>query len=59
MLLECKSGKAEPIQVLKKYNEIFKPKFCFQLVDKRGFEKNYPAFGITVIDYEAFFTRLV
>jgi hypothetical protein len=45
--------------VLKKYNEVFKPKFCFQLVDKRGFEKNYPAFGITVIDYEAFFARLV
>lgn len=59
MLLECKSGKAEPTHVLKKYNEIFKPKFCFQLVDKRGFEKNYPAFGITVIDYEAFFARLV
>lgn len=59
ILLECKSGKSEPTQVLKKYNEIFKSKFFFPVFYKRGFEKNYPAVGIMAKDYEAFFARLV
>jgi uncharacterized protein len=59
LLLECKSGMSEPTPVLKKYRELFKPKFCFQLVNKPGFERHYAAHNIWVMDHEKFLARLV
>jgi predicted AAA+ superfamily ATPase len=59
LLLECKSGLSEPTAVLKKYREMFKPKFCFQLVNKPGFERHYAAHDLWVMDAERFLARLV
>jgi hypothetical protein len=59
LLLECKSGMSEPTPVLKKYRELFQPKFCFQLVNKPGFERHYAAHNIWVMDHEKFLSRLV
>ena len=60
MLVECKTGEKEPSKQLRRFGEILKPKYQFQLVHgKKGYRREYPACGVMVVDYEIFFARLL
>ena len=59
MLVECKSSQTEPAAALRYYRTLLRPKFAFQLVDIKGYDREYPALGIRVINYERFFAGLV
>lgn len=59
LLAECKSAETEPSPALRHYRALLSPKHCFQLVDVRGFDREWPAYGVRVIDYERFFSSLV
>jgi hypothetical protein len=60
MLVECKTGEKEPSRQLRKFGELLEPRYRMQLVhDKRGYRREYPALGVTVIDYESFFAGLL
>jgi len=60
MLVECKTGEKEPAKQLRRFGEMLKPKYRMQLVhDKRRYRREYPAYGVTVIDYESFFAGLL
>jgi len=60
MLVECKSGAKEPSNQLRRFVEMLKPKYQVQLVlEKMRYRREYPAYGVTVIDYESFFAGLM
>lgn len=60
MMVECKTGETEPSIQLRRFGEMLKPKYQFQLVHgKKGYRREYPACGVTVIDYEMFFAGLL
>lgn len=59
MLVECKSGRAEPHPALVKFAGILETRLNFQLVDRRDYDRQYPRHGVRVIDYERFFAGLV
>lgn len=60
MLVECKTGEKEPSKQLRRFGELLRPKYCMQLVrEKRAYRREYPACGVTVIDYESFFAGLL
>jgi hypothetical protein len=58
--VECKTGETEPSKQLRRFGEMLKPKYQFQLVHgKKGYRREYPACGVTVVDYETFFAGLL
>jgi hypothetical protein len=60
MLLECKTGAKEPSKQLRRFGEMLKPKYQVQLVfEKKRYRREYPACGVTVLDYESFFAGLL
>jgi uncharacterized protein len=60
MLIECKTGEKEPSKQLRRFGEMLKPKYQLQLVHGKGaYRRDYPAFGVTVLDYETFFAGLL
>jgi hypothetical protein len=60
MLVECKSGAKEPSNQLRRFGETLKPKYQVQLVfENRRYRREYPAYGVTVLDYESFFAGLM
>lgn len=60
MLLECKTGSKEPSNQLYRFGEMLKPRYQVQLVfEKRKYRREYPAYGVTVLDYESFFAGLL
>lgn len=59
LLAECKSQDSAPSQVLARFAGRLKTRLNFQLVDRPGFQRDDPEHGITIVDYERFFGRLV
>jgi uncharacterized protein len=60
MLIGCKTGEKEPSKQLRRFGEMLKPKYQLQLVHGKGaYRRDYPAFGVTVLDYETFFAGLL
>ena len=59
MLLECKTEDKEPSKQLRRFGELLKPEYQVQLVhEKKTYRREYPAWGVTVLDYETFFAAL-
>ena len=55
MLIECKTGEREPLKSLRRFGGLLKPKYQFQFIhEKNNYRREYPAYGVTVIDYETF-----
>jgi hypothetical protein len=60
MLVECRTGEKEPSKALRKFGEALQPKFRLQFVyERKPYRREYPACGVTVVDYESFFAGLV
>ena len=60
MLVECKSGEKGPAKALRRFRELLQPRFCLQLVDEqKAYRREYPACGVTVMDYESFLAGLL
>jgi uncharacterized protein len=60
LMVECKSGETSPSLSLIYFSSLLKPTFTVQLVEKKGFDKEFPALGgIRVMSYESFFARMV
>jgi hypothetical protein len=60
MLVECKTGEKEPSNQLRRFGEMLKPKYQVQfVVAKNRYRREYPACGVTVLDYESFFSGLL
>lgn len=55
LLVECKSHSKTPSSTLERYAKAFRTKHNIQLVESPGYRRDYPALGISVRDYEAFF----
>ncbi len=42
------------------FGVLLKPRYRFQLVyEKKAYRREYPAYGVTVIDYETFLAGLL
>jgi uncharacterized protein len=60
MLVECKTGYKEPSKQLCRFGEMLKPKYRVQLVHEiKKYRREYPAYGVTILDYESFFSGLL
>jgi len=60
MLVECKTGAKEPSIQLRSFGNMLRPKYRLQLIyDKKPYRREYPAWGVTVIDYQTFFSGLL
>jgi hypothetical protein len=60
MLVECKTGEKEPAKALRKFRDGLEPRYCVQLVhEQKPYRREYPAYGVTVVDYESFFAGLL
>lgn len=59
MLVECKSGDTAVSPALPRFAAALKTRHNFQLVDKPGYRRDYPALNVTVVDYERFFSGFV
>ncbi|MBI5488353.1 MAG: ATP-binding protein [Deltaproteobacteria bacterium] len=59
MLVECKSGEVEPAPALRKFASRLGTTHNIQLVDRRGFDREYPEHRVRVMDYERFLAGLV
>ena len=60
MLIECKTGEREPSKALRGFGELLKPRYRFQLIhENKAYRREYPAYGVTVIDYETFLAGLL
>lgn len=60
MLVECKGGERDPSKALRRFGELLRPMYQFQLInEKKTYRREYPAFGITVVDYETFLSGLL
>lgn len=59
MLVECKTGETDPHKSLIYYTEKLNPKFTFQLVYKKDFDRFYEKNNIRVINYEKFLSGLI
>lgn len=59
MLVECKSGDIEVSPALPRFAAALGTRHNFQLVDKPGYRREYPALKVTVVDYERFFSGFV
>jgi len=60
MLVECKTGDREPSKQLYRFGDILRPKYRLQLVHgEKSYRRDYPALGITVLDYETCFSGLL
>jgi uncharacterized protein len=60
MLVECKSGEKEPSKALRRFGEVHQSKLRLLLVhEKKSYRREYPAYGVKVIDYESFFAGLL
>lgn len=55
MLVECKSNDTNPSPHLAHFSQALKPEFCFQLVDRIGFDREYRTQQIRILNYEDFF----
>ena len=58
-MIECKSGDMEISKNLIKFSKLLGCKSNFQLVDKPGYHRFYPAYGVHVLSYESFLSMLV
>jgi len=60
MLVECKTGEEKPSKQLRRFGEMLRPKYQIQLVHEgRAYRREYPACGVTALDYETFFAGLL
>ncbi len=60
MLVECKTGDKEPSKQLCRFGDMLRPKYRLQLVHgEKSYRRDYAALGVTVLDYEAFFSGLL
>ncbi|PIU00155.1 MAG: hypothetical protein COT74_06195 [Bdellovibrionales bacterium CG10_big_fil_rev_8_21_14_0_10_45_34] len=59
MLLECKSGSTSVSSNLVHFKSQLKTPLNFQLVDKRNFDKEFPAQNVRIINYEKFFSGMI
>ncbi len=59
MLVECKSSDIHINPHLIKFTRLLKPRFAFQAVRKKGFDRQNLATGIRIIDAERFLSMLV
>jgi len=59
MLVECKSSEIDIAPALMKFTRLLRPQHSFQTVMKKGYDRNYPALGIRVIDCEKFLSMLI
>lgn len=59
MLIECKLGNREPHKNLIYYTQKLKPKFAFQLVNIKDYDRYYANYNIRVINYEKFLSGLI
>jgi hypothetical protein len=59
MLIECKSAQKEPASDLLYYQQLLKPKYSIQLIDANNHDRQYPAHGVRVMDYQRFFAGTV
>lgn len=58
-LIECKTGDTAPSPSLVHFARILGVSHAWQLVRRPRFDRAFPALGVRVIDYEAFFAGLV
>ena len=59
MLVECKSSDKEPHKNLIYYTQKLKPKYAFQLVNIKDYDRYYANYNIRVIHYEKFLSGLI
>jgi predicted AAA+ superfamily ATPase len=59
MLVECKTGEAEPAKDLIAFTRILKPRHSVQLIADESIERLYAEHGIIVLGYERFLSGLV
>lgn len=59
LLVECKGGELEPTDALRKFTQLFKPEWSFQLVTTANHYKFFPHWKIHVASYERFCAGLV
>jgi predicted AAA+ superfamily ATPase len=58
LLAEARSDDTAPSAALRHFSALLRPAHAVQLVARPGFDREYPAFGIRVIEYERFFSSL-
>lgn len=56
LLVDCKSQSRTPSLTLVQYARVFKTKYNNQLVRETGPRRDHPATGVSVRDYETFFS---
>ncbi len=54
LLVECRSSDAEPAPALLRLREAMGRPRAYQLVARRGYDREYPVLGVRVMDYERF-----
>lgn len=59
LLVECKSGDVAPSASLLHFATELRVQRSFQLVERAGFDREYPVHHLRVLDYERFFSGLV
>lgn len=59
LLVECKSGDVAPSASLLHFATELRVQRSFQLVERSGFDREYPVHHLRVLDYERFFSGLV
>lgn len=59
VLVECKSGDTEPARPLLHFRERLAVDRAFQLVDRAGYDREYPQLKVRVMSYERFFAGWV
>ncbi len=59
LLVECKSGSTTPSPHLVYFGELLKPQHQIQLVEQQKFDREFPSYGVRVMNYEKFFAGLI